>query len=367
VSAGGAGEGPPPHRFGTSEPFTVGLEEELLLVDEGSLRLAHVADRILPLIPLPSERVDHEAFLAELESRSDPCPSVEAAVAQLAEGRRLAAAAGATLMAAGLHPAAELFDVRLVKSERYERVEAQMRGLIRRTPECALHVHVGVPDPDAAVAVLNGFRETLPLLHGLAANSPFWFGADSGMASSRAAVIRAYPGRGIPPHLRSWDEYLEALHAVREGGGPTDHTMVWWDARPQPRLGTVELRELDVQTSLDSTAALTALARAIARRAVEAPTASPAHDQALHWSSFRAARDGLEAEIHHDGGAVPLRDVARATLAGLDHRAEPALEGIERILREGNGAVPQRAAHERGSMPALLRFLVDETARVPAG
>ena len=166
-------------------------------------------------------------------------------------------------MAAGLHPDAELFDVKLVQSERYERVERQMRGLIKRTPECALHVHVGLPDPEAAVAAMNGLRELLPLLHGLGANSPFWFGADSGMASSRAAVIRAYPGRGIPPVLRSWDDYLAALDAVRAGGGPTDHTMVWWDARPQPRLGTVELREVDVQTDLESAAAIAALARAI--------------------------------------------------------------------------------------------------------
>ena len=179
--------------------------------------------------------------------------------------------AGATIMAVGLHPDAELFDVKLVQSERYERVERQMQGLIKRTPECALHVHVGVPDTDAAVAAMNGLRERLPLFHGLGASSPFWFGTDSGMASSRAAVIRAYPGRGIPPRLRSWDQYLACLDAVRAGGGPTDHTMVWWDARPQPRLGTVELREVDVQTDLESAAAIAALARAIVRRAVEDP------------------------------------------------------------------------------------------------
>ena len=202
--------------------------------------------------------------------------SVGEAVSELAEGREAAAAAGATLIAAGLHPDAELFDVELVQSERYERVERQMQGLIKRTPECALHVHVGLPDTDAAVAAMNGLRELLPLLHGLGANSPFWFGADSGMASSRAAVIRAYPGRGIPPVLDSWDDYLAALDAVRAGGGPTDHTMVWWDARPQPRLGTVELREVDVQSDLESAGALAALGRAIARRAVEAPPRSTA-------------------------------------------------------------------------------------------
>ena len=349
------------HSFGSSAPFTIGLEEELLLVDGETLALAHVAEQVLPGTGLPRERIDHEAFLAELEVRSEPSASVGEAIGQLAEGRAAAHAAGGTLIAAGLHPDALLFDVELVQSERYERVECQMRGLIKRTPECALHVHVGVPDPEAAVAAMNGLRELLPLLHGLGANSPFWFGADSGMASSRAAVIRAYPGRGIPPVLNSWDDYLAALDAVRAGGGPIDHTMVWWDARPQPRLGTVELREVDVQTDLASGAALAALARAIMRRAVEEPPVSAAPEQALHWSSFRAARDGLDAEIYYEGGPHPLREVAGRVLASLES-TDPELEGVERIVRDGNGADRQRAAHKRGGMPGLLRYLADLTA-----
>jgi carboxylate-amine ligase len=351
------------HRFGESDPFTVGLEEELLLVDDETFRLAHVADRILPNTGMPPERIDHEAFLAEIEVRSNPAGSVSEAVRQVAEGRRAAIDAGATLMAVGLHPNAELFDVKLVRSERYERVERQMQGLIKRTPECALHVHVGVPDPDAAVAAMNGLRERLPLLHGLGANSPFWFGSDSGMASSRAAVIRAYPGRGIPPVLASWDQYLGCLDAVRAGGGPTDHTMVWWDARPQPRLGTVELREVDAQTDLASAAAIAALARAIVRAAVEDPIREPASEQALHWSSFRAARDGLEAEIYFEGSPRTLREVAESVLERLGGHADPEIEGIERIIREGNGADRQRAAHRDGGMPGLLRYLADETLK----
>jgi glutamate---cysteine ligase / carboxylate-amine ligase len=340
----------------------VGLEEELLLVDADDLQLAHVADRILPRISLPPGRADHEAFLAEIEVRSDPCASTAEAVGQLAQGRRAAREAGATLLAAGVHPDARYGDVRLVRSERYARVEAQMRGLIRRTPECAMHVHLGVPDPSAAVAVMNGLREALPLLHGLGANSPFWFGIDSGLASARAAVIRAYPGRGIPPYLGSFDDYLEALDAVRTGGGPRDSTMVWWDIRPQPRLGTVELREIDVQTGHDAAAAIAALARALGRRAAESPPLRPTPEQALHWSTFRAARDGLAAEVLHDGRLRPLPEIARELAADMAGE-EPGLDGVERILRGGGGADRQRAAHERGGMPGLLRFLADETAR----
>jgi glutamate---cysteine ligase / carboxylate-amine ligase len=348
--------------FGDGEPFTVGLEEEVLLVDAESFGLAHTADRILPRIGLPEGRADHEAFLAQLELRSEPCASTSEAIAQLEEGRAVARDAGATLLAAGVHPDASFGEVRLVRSERYRRVEDQMRGLIRRTPECALHVHIGVPDTATAVAVLNGLRDALPLLHGLGASSPFWFGLDSGMASSRAAVIRAYPGRGVPPALNDWDHYLETLDAIRAGGGPSDKTMVWWDARPQPRLGTVELREVDVQSNLDAAAGIAALARSLAVRAAEAPLERPAPDHALHWSSFRAARDGLGADILHRGRLLPLREAAEELLADL-RGEDPALEGIERILADGAGADRQRAAHARGGMPALLRFLVDETAR----
>jgi glutamate---cysteine ligase / carboxylate-amine ligase len=350
------------HRFGESEAFTVGLEEELLLVDPDTLQLAHVADRIIGASSLPPDRLDHEAFLAEIEVRSTPVETVSDALGQLREGRAAAREAGATLIAAGLHPDARLFDVELVRSERYERVERQMQGLIKRTPECALHVHVGMPDTEAAVAAMNGIRERLPLLHGLGANSPFWFGADSGMASSRAAVIRAYPGRGIPPVLLDWDQYLASLDAIRAGGGPTDHTMVWWDARPQPRLGTVELREVDVQTDLDSAAAIAALARAIMRRAVEQPAPEPAPEQALHWSSFRAAREGLDAEVWFDGSPRPLREVAEAVVDRVGAEADPEIEGIKRIVRDGNGADRQRAVFADGGMPALLRYLADETA-----
>jgi carboxylate-amine ligase len=361
----GSGDPPPADRFGEGEAFTVGLEEELLVVDEETLQLAHVADEILARSALPRNRIDHEAFLAEVEVRSEPAGSVSEAIAQLGEGRAEAVRAGAgraTIMAVGLHPDAELFDVKLVQSERYERVERQVQGLIKRTPECALHVHVGVPDTEAAVAAMNGLRERLPLINGLAANSPFWFGTDSGMASARAAVIRAYPGRGIPPPLRSWDQYLACLDAVRAGGGPTDRTMVWWDARPQPRLGTVELREVDVQTELESAGAIAALARAIVRRAVESPVQELAPEQALHWSSFRAARDGLDAEIYDEGSPRPLREVAQRVLAGLG-REDPELEQVERIVREGNGADRQRAVHRRGGMSGLLRELAEATAR----
>ena len=350
------------HNFGTGEAFMIGLEEELLLVDAETLQLDHAANRVLPGMNLPVERAGHEAFLAESEVRSEPRASATEAVADIARGRAAIREAGGTPMAVGLHPDAGFGDVRLVDSDRYRRVEVEMRGLIKRTPECALHVHVAMPSPDAAVDALMGLREALPLIGALGAASPFWFGIDSGLASARSAVIRAYPGRGVPPPLRDWEDYLETLDGITLGGGPEDHTMVWWDARLQPRLGTVELRELDVQSGVEQTAGMAALAHAVARRAAEQPPSELSPAQALHWSSFRAVRDGLEAELLFRGRLRPVREAARELLDELSGEDE-ALEGVERILSEGGAPARQRAIQAEGGMPALLRHLADETAR----
>jgi carboxylate-amine ligase len=350
------------HSFGGGAEFTVGVEEELLLVDAETLQLAHVADRLIPRMDLPFERGGHEAFLAEIEVRSEPRATAAEAVADIAEGRAAVRKAGGTPMAVGLHPDAGFGDVELVDSDRYRRVEGEMRGLIRRTPECALHVHVAMPSPDAAVHALMGLRETLPLIGALGSSSPFWFGQDSGLASARSAVIRAYPGRGLPPALSGWDEYLETLDGIRLGGGPEDHTMVWWDARLQPRLGTVELRELDVQTNLEQAAGMAALVHAIARRAAEDPPTDLAPAQALHWSSFRAVRDGLDAELLFRGRLRPAREAARELLDELSG-TDDALEGVERILSEGGAPARQRALFAAGGMAGLLRSLAEETAR----
>ena len=349
------------HRFGSGEPFLVGIEEELLLVDADTHALAHVADRVIPHIDLPRQRADHEAFLCEIEVRSEPRANAGDAVADLAAGRAAVLGAGGTPMAVGIHPAAEFGDVRLVDSERYRRVEGEMRGLIKRTPECALHVHVAMPTPDAAVAGLMGLREALPLIGALGAGSPYWFGIDSGLASARSAIVRAYPGRGLPPPLRSYEEYQEVVEAIALGGGPKEYTMVWWDARLQPRLGTIELRELDVQTGLVEAAGIAALAHAIASRAAQEPPSEPAPAEALHWSSFRAVRDGLDAELLFRGRLRPVRDAARDLLDEL-RGSDEALDGVEKILREGGAPRKQRAIKERDGMPALLRELASRTA-----
>jgi carboxylate-amine ligase len=354
------------HGFGTSDPLTLGMEEELLLVDPGSRQLAHVAEEVLSAVELPATLAAHEAFAAEIELRTPVCRNAGEAAGALGTGRTAARAAGATLMAAGLHPTARWGDVRLTEKERYREIDRTMRSLIRRTPECALHVHVGAPSPEGAIQMLNGLRAHLPLLQGLSANSPYWFGADSGLASARFSIVRAYPRRGVPRFFHDWDEYAETVQATGAAGEFDDYTFIWWDARAHPRHGTVEVREMDVQSSLEDAAALAALVQALAAQALESAPAAHLPAEAIGESSFRASRDGLDATILHDGGMRPLRDVARGTAESVAGHArelgsEDALAGIERIVREGGGAARQRAAAQRGGLQELLAQLVRDT------
>jgi glutamate---cysteine ligase / carboxylate-amine ligase len=364
-----------PPAFGSSDPLSLGIEEEVLLVDAGDHRLANVAERVLAEIDLPESLADHEAYASEVELRTAICRNASDARTGLQQRREVAAAAaskaGAELLAVGLHPTAAYGDVQLVEKERYRRLDGLIRGLIRRTPECALHVHVGVPDPGSAVRVLNRLRDSLPLLQGLAAASPYWFGLDSGLASARFSMVRAYPRRGVPRAFRDWEEYQQVAAAVGAAGDFEDDTFIWWDVRAHQRLGTVEVREMDSQPSLDDACALAALVHALAARALdEPPPREHPHAEAVAESSFRASRDGIDATILHEGRLAPLSEVARDTVESVRGHAreigsDAALDGVERILREGGGAARQRAIVAAGGMDALLERLVRETQGAP--
>jgi carboxylate-amine ligase len=354
------------HSFGATPPFTLGIEEELLLVDPRTHRLANVAEQVLQALDLPEGMAASEAYAAELELRSPVCRDVDEATAALVRARTAASNAGATLMGVGLHPVAELGDVRLSEGKRFRLVGEAMRGLLRRTPEAALHVHVGMPDPETAIRVCNGLRSHLPLLHALSANSPWWFGVDSGLASARYAIVRPYPHRGIPPTFRDFEDYVATVDAVCTAGGLDDYTLIWWDIRPHPRLGTVEVREMDSQAPLDDVAAIAALVHGLALFEAERGPAKRLLPEALAQSTFRASRDGVEATLLHDGALRPLAEVARRTMELVRPYAEElgardALEGVERILREGGGARRQRAAHRRGGLEAMLALLVEQS------
>jgi carboxylate-amine ligase len=336
--------------------FALGVEEELLLVDGETHQLDHRAPEVLAAV----DAMKPDVYMALVESASPIVADAAEGAATLGAVRAQAHEAGATLLGAGIHPAGPFGEAPHVPEERYREVGDQLRGLARRTPTCALHVHVGMPDADTALRVYNGLREHLPLLQALAANSPFWHGIDSGHASARAQMFRAYPRADIPQAFGSWDEYEASVEAVVSHGDLEVYTFMWWDLRPHPKLGTVEVRAMDSQSSLRDVLALAGLVHALAQRCAETASEPWTPREALMESSFRAARDGLDATLWWDGALRPVAEIARSVVASLGEGA--GLDEVERMLREGNGAARQRAAAARGGMPALLAGLVEETA-----
>ena len=353
------------HAFGTRPAFQLGMEEELFLVEPTTLALSHSSSRVLPRVQVSEGMVMHDTYEALVESASPVAPDARAGGEHLQELRDALREAGATMIGAGLHPAGGFGDVVHVPLERYRVIADSMRGLLSRTPTAANHVHIGMPDPETAIRTFNGLREHLPLFQALAAHSPFWHGRDSGFASARSQVFRGFPRAVIPGPFRDWEDYVEQVREWTEAGDLPDYTFLWWDLRPHPRLGTVELRAMDAQSRLGAVCGLAALVQGLALACARGNgTAAGSSSGALTESSFRAGRDGLAARIWWDGALRPVPEVAAAALeVAREHTPEPdALEEVERILRDGNGADRMRAVFAAGGLPAVLEHLVAETA-----
>jgi carboxylate-amine ligase len=356
----------PDHRFGASPPLTIGVEEELLLVDDGRCLVA-VAEQVMEeLDPAARESVSTEIFAAQIELKTGICGDAGAAAAELADLRAAVRATGVGLLGAGLHPD-DGGEAQLIRKPRYDVVKEDLASLLS-TPPSGLHVHVGMPDPETAVWVANAMRLRLPALAALAANSPFRDGSDSGMASARSAEVRAYPRFEIPREFGDYEEFLTVADQLIAAARVEDYTYLWWDVRPHPKLGTVEVRGMDVQPTAAANAGFAALIQALAAREIEHPTSSDLQREALEESYYQAGRYGLEARLMVDGGeAAPAREVAARALEearpyAADLGDAAALGEIERILTEGNGADRQRRAFEQGGIAAVLDYLADATA-----
>ena len=354
------------HRFGASPPLSLGVEEELLLVDE-QWRLDPASERVLDAVAgTTAKRITSEIFADQIELKTGICLGAEEALGELREARRAIREAGFGLLGSGLHPADEAERANLVAKPRYEVVRKDLGDLLR-TPPCGLHVHVGMPDPETAVRVANAFRLYLPVLQALSANSPFRGGVDSGHASARTQVVRSYPRFQVPRLFRDYEDFCQVADQLIAAAGVEDYTYIWWDVRPHPKLGTVEVRAVDVQTDAVGSTALAALIQAIAAKELEQPTDTRLYRESLEESYFQAASHGLGAEILFDAEAPePAPEIGRRVLDAVrpcarDLGGEAALEEIERILREGNGADDQRRVYREGGMEGLLEYLAERT------
>ena len=303
-----------------------------------------------------------------IELNSPVCARAEEAVIAISVLRERIRAAGGTVIGAGIHPDGELFDVAHFPADRYRVLADQLRGLLRRTPTGALHVHVGMPDAASAIRSFNGLREHLPVLGALAANSPFWHGRDSGLASARSVLFRGYRSAEIPRAFSSYEDYAETIDAIVAAGGHArlDVPVVGRPPAPGARDGRGPRHGRAV---LAGHGRRPGRARPRPRPPRGARATGPwMGREALVEASFAAHRDGLDSRLPLDGALRPAREVIRATLDVARPHArelgtEDALEEVERILTDGNGADRQRAANARGGMRALLALLVDEAAR----
>jgi carboxylate-amine ligase len=353
------------HKFGDSPPLTLGVEEELLLVDE-QCGLVAAAEEVLEGIGSEHRKsVSTEIFSTQIELKTGVCHDAGQAARELAEVRRAVTAVGARLMGSGVYPG-ETGEPQMVEKARYESVKKDLASLLA-TPPCGLHVHVGMPDPETAVAVANAMRHHLPLLAALTANSPFRDGADTGLASARAAAVRSYPRFELPRAFRDYEDFLRVADQLIAAAGVDDYTYIWWDVRPHPNLGTVEVRGMDIQTTPEANAAIGALIQALAAKEIDRPGAPGLAREAIEESYFQAERYGLQSRLMVDEStAAPATEVARGILAEARPYAEQlggagALEEIERIVSDGNGADRQRRVHEERGMEDLLSDLAERT------
>ena len=355
------------HRFGFSEPFSIGVEEELFLVDPLTGQQRNSSAAVLERLGDVDGTVEQELHACEVELITNIHTTAGDAALAVGAMRRAVLQTGTGLLASGTHPSAREGDAAITHKERYERIHHLLADAAV-TPTAALHVHVGMPDPETAIRTFNGLRRELPLLQALAANSPFRHGRDTGLASAREVSLRQWPRSGAPRAMRDYADFCQMTSALTRAADVPDYTYFWWKLRPHPRLGTVEVRALDAQTSLSHTAALVALVQCLARDAAEAEPGVDPSPELIEEGIFRAARFGVHGRLPDAHGNLrPVSEILQDTLARLQGRARELgcvqqLALLPDLWRRGGGAGVQRAIYERAGIHAVTKQLTDVTA-----
>jgi glutamate---cysteine ligase / carboxylate-amine ligase len=348
------------HRFGKGSPLTVGVEEEYMLLDATTFDLQNSIEQVLDAVqgsPIEGQ-VHPELMEGTVEVASKVCKDIDDARRELTKLRRGLAEAiaskGLRIGGAGTHPFALAEDQRITSRDRYRYIVEQLQYVARRELVFGMHVHVGVPSPETCMSVMEGVLVELPVLLALSSNSPFWRGKPSGLASTRQAVFAGFPRSGLPPRFGSYEDYAETVAWMETTNVIGDYTHLWWDVRPHPRLGTIELRVPDVQFDVEYSLALTAYVQALVMEILdECEKGSPPvsyHRALVAENKWLAARYGVDAQMMDLAGGrrvrLPASQLARRRLRQLAPFAKElgcneALQGIERILETGTGAARQ--------------------------
>jgi carboxylate-amine ligase len=363
------------HRFGASPEYTLGIEEELMLIDVDDVGLA---SRIEPLVAAVADaRVKRELMQCQIELATSPQRTVAAAEEELRELRasviRVGAQVGIRLAGAGTHPFSLSECQPLTVYDRYRELAAALRYPLRREACFGMHVHVAVGSPDKAVRLIEPLLAELPLLLALSTSSPFWRGEPTGLHSTRTVVFQSLPRSGLPPAFASYEDYADGVGRLVAAGALPDHSYLWWDIRPHPRFGTIEVRVLDVQPRAADSAALAGVVQALVRhygRRYDDGERFPDADRLLVAENrWLAARHGLHAPMvaADSFASVPARRMVEHLLDRLADDAvaldaTDALDRVATIVREGTSADRQlRLARGGASLQAIVQSLVDET------
>jgi carboxylate-amine ligase len=346
------------HHF-TGPPFTIGIEEELMIVDAETYELVNAVESLLE--PAPAGEIKPELMESVLEISTDPCANTTQADEQIRALRRqvseTAATKGFAIGSAGTHPFAMWEDQRIVARPRYRDLISALRFVARQELLFGMHVHVGIDGPDKAIHVANGMRVHVPVLLALSANSPFWRGDLTGLASTRTPIFRAFPRVGISPKYDDWSDYERRIEFMVGTGVIADYTYLWYDVRPHPNFGTVEIRVMDSQTRIEHTLGLAALVQTLVRELAQHYDAgnklSRYPYEMLDENKWLAARHGLDGELVDlpSSDRVPTRALARRLLDRMREHAQDLgssreLEGVEDLLERGNGAARQIVVYE---------------------
>jgi glutamate---cysteine ligase / carboxylate-amine ligase len=357
-----------------TEPFTLGIEEEVMLLEPRSWGLAQAIEEVLPrLPPRIASQVTPETHAGAAELATGVHATVAGACTELASLRRAmrdtCAECGLAVASAGTHPFAVWREMSVSSGARYEAIYGSVRELARREPTFALHVHVGVPEPEGAIRAVNRMRAHLPLLLALSANSPFWQGRDTGLASARTPLFQAFPRVGIPRAFADYDDYVRAVDLLIRLDAIAEPTFLWWDVRPQPRFGTIEVRIMDAQVTLRATAALAAFVQCLVALELADGVADErcAAPEVLVENRFLAARDGVEASLICPvrEARIPVRDLVGELLAACAPHARDLgctdeLGGIEELLREPGAGHQLATARRPDRLPGLVETLAAE-------
>jgi carboxylate-amine ligase len=345
------------HAFGKSDPYTLGVEEEYMLLDPESYDLVQHIDTVLESIAGEEleARLTAELMQSVLEIATPVCRTPADAERELRQLRGyvgdVARRHDLRFGSSGTHPFSLFERQRITARDRYRTLVDQMQYIARRELIFGMHIHVAIDDCEKAIQVVNGLLAHLGSLLALSANSPFWRGEATGLASSRQMVFAAFPRSGPPPRFADYADYAEVVGQLERTGCIADYTHIWWDIRLHPRLGTVEIRICDAVTRVEDAVAITAFCQALVKlyseRYDEGKEIPSYHRILTTENKWLAARYGLEAPVMDLAtgrrNRIPVAQLVRRTLRDVEPHArelgsERELEGIREILGRGNGA-----------------------------